>query len=72
MPDPVASFLHAQVSTNAVDAKGCTYWFPCHKWFGLGPEAGGMLERTLVASNEDPHKHMAEYKVREMQRGVGP
>lgn len=38
------------------------YFFFCDKWLALGME-DGVLERTLVASDLDPRKHYADYKV---------
>ncbi|KAF5839075.1 Lipase/lipooxygenase [Dunaliella salina] len=56
------------------ESKGSTYYFPCNKWFGTDSEAGGQLERTLVATKEDPRKHLTEYAVAfhtSTERGAG-
>ena len=41
-----------------------TYYFSCNKWLGLGV-GDGLLERTLVAVDEDPKGGQADYRVRE-------
>lgn len=51
----------AQV-TSEEDSKPS--YFACFKWFGMGRDAGGLLERTLPVSPTDPRGAIAEYKVR--------
>ena len=43
------------------DAKR-TYFFSCNKWLGLGI-GDNILERTLVAVEEDPRGSFTEYRV---------
>ena len=40
-----------------------TYYFSCNKWLGLGI-GDNILERTLVAVEEDPRGGQTEYRVR--------
>ena len=39
-----------------------TYYFNCNKWLGLGV-GDGLLERTLVADENDPRKAYTQYRL---------
>lgn len=39
-----------------------TYYFPCNKWLGLGV-GDNLLERTLVAVEEDPRNQLTDYRL---------
>ena len=60
-----ACFLHLCIAARVQKR----HFFACNKWFGLGME-DGLLERTLVAVENDPRGSYAQYQVSFAQNEV--